>query len=104
MAKKSSKLKDILNEELGGIVFPESVGSPFKGAKDRASLLKMANILSLPAIRCTPSLLGMNLVFFAICGSVELEHFLAQTGGGRNKKMAHGSVYAGSAKKTPVGQ
>ena len=32
MAKKSSKLKDILNEELGGIVFPESIGSPLKGA------------------------------------------------------------------------
>ena len=45
MAKKSSKLKDILNEELGGIVFPESVGSPFKGAKDSASLLKMAKEL-----------------------------------------------------------
>ena len=45
MAKKSSKLKDILNEELGGIVFPESIGSPFKGAKDSASLLKMAKQL-----------------------------------------------------------
>ena len=45
MAKKSSKLKDILNEELGGIVFPESIGSPLKGAKDSASLLKMAKQL-----------------------------------------------------------
>ncbi len=45
MAKKSSKLKDILNEELGGIVFPEAIGSPFKDTKDSASLLKMAKQL-----------------------------------------------------------
>ena len=64
----------------------------------------MANILSLPVIRFTPSLLAMNLVFFVICGSVELEHFLDQTGGGRNKKMAHGSVSAGNVKKTLAGQ
>ena len=45
MAKKSSKLKDILNEELGGIVFPEAIGSPFGNKKDSASLLKMAKEL-----------------------------------------------------------
>ena len=45
MAKKSSKLKDILNEELGGIVSLESIASPVSGAKDSASLLKMAKQL-----------------------------------------------------------
>ena len=47
MAKKSSKLKDILNEELGGIVFPEAIGSPFGNKKDSASLLKMAKKIQL---------------------------------------------------------
>ena len=45
MAKKSSKLKDIISEELGGLVSLESIGSPLGKTKDSASLLKMAKQL-----------------------------------------------------------
>lgn len=41
MSKKKTNLKEILNESIGGIVFPEAVGSPFKD-KNPASLVKVA--------------------------------------------------------------
>ena len=41
MAKKSIKLKDIVNESVGGIAFPQALGNPFNG-RSKSDLVKVA--------------------------------------------------------------
>ena len=45
MAKKSIKLKDIVNESIGGIAFPQALGNPFNG-RSKSDLVKVAKEIS----------------------------------------------------------